>query len=236
MSKLESEGNVMDLKHYHPNGTDNVALVPQQDTDIFHAGRGGKAWVYVENKAENENDDILEDGLWILGSSRQKVFSRNSFFCNGPGRLSPDGFQKIWCLEGNERNERADALVLKRYSPTGESEETPFSFSMGASVHGCDSSDGVFVFHQSRDDDRQVDEGDLSYIFFDPETDQWHSTLAGECSIEAKFASDGNGGLWALVPDEEGITMKVFRCNTVRMDTIHSLEQSSFASIDLVQG
>jgi len=223
--------DVFEVKRYMSNSTHDIATVPSQSS--LYYGPGGKVWIYVESNDSYDLsiDDPLEDGLWLFGShSKELLRSPGDGIGFSTGDVDSDGVGNLWLLE---ENEEMDALVLKRILANGDREETRFEFPLGGSeVYGCGSSSGVFVFHQSPECDDF--EGQLTYISYDALTQHWSSAVIGECPTDTKFASDGNGGLWALMVDDDDECM-YWKCNSIGMDPIHEWGLP-FASTELVGG
>jgi len=170
---------------------------------------------------------LLEEGLWLLGSnSKQKINDEP----HAPDTISPDGHGNLWYFYVNDNYK----VELKRYTSNGQSEDTNMEFEMGhgPNVYGCNSSTSVFVTHQPYEVDGNVLQ--IMYVSQDAESGQWSSLVIGEClHNNTKFASDGNGGLWAL--SGNGNNCRFWKCNEIMMEP--ALEWDlSFASAELVGG
>ena len=187
-------------------------------SELYYGGRRGKVWVYAETA---HDDDVgaavggpprLEDGLWLLGSNtREKFGGVRDGVGFSTGDVDSDGKGGLWWLE---ENDRMDALVLKWRNHRDfrvHSHMRPFPIG-GTEVYGCDSADGCFVFHQSPN--CREGESALTRVSMETEGDMagsWSSRRVANCPSDTKFASDGAGGLWALMVTPGSSSCKFWR-------------------------
>lgn len=230
MSAPDDDSYCCHVKRYMSNSTHDVAAVPIASA-LFY-GPGGKVWINVaSDDVYNQNiRNPLEDGLWLCGShSKQLLFRppRDSF--SKYGVVDSDGVGNLWFLD---ENENADAFVLKYILANGLHTDTGIRFPIeGTEVYGCGSKWGAFVFHPSPECDDF--EGRLTYVSQD-ETGQWSSAVIGECPTDTKFTSDGKGGLWCLMVDDDDECM-CWKCDRIGMTPIHQW-RFPFASTELIGG
>ena len=220
--------HVLTIKRYLQEGAVHYINAVPGDSEIYY-GRS-KLWVNVEDydprDEEMIGEDLLDDGLWLLGSHSKEKVSTDNF---PEGHISGDGSGNLWVLGENEER---SALILKRFTPDGACESTGLEFSVGACVHGCDSSTSVFVFHQPEECDDY--NGHLMYIEQNPQSNQWTSKQIGEGPTDMQYGSDGKGKLWALMVDDDEDCM-FWVCDGSEMQPIHGWELP-FASAEMVGG
>ena len=213
---------VSEVKRYVAGNDGNVithhkGYVPRGSKIYYAGGRGGKVWLFVEEEEVYSLDTVVEvlpPGMWLVGSqTMEKLGERSNRVEFFTGDVDPDGTGGLWYLE-NDRTE-LDALMLKHCDHSGEKNSISFRFPSGSSaIHGCGSTNGVFVFVSG------ADAGCLTYISKDP-ISGWNSTVIDDTlPPDAKFASDGAGGLLALTADGEGES-KLWKVQGTEMALLH---------------
>lgn len=187
----------------------SVAVVPYKCT-IHPSGCVGALWVNVEGYDSRDDEllqkGLLKDGLWLIGHQSKEKISEESY----GESISPDGDGNLWYSGWDEE---LNSLVLKRHCSIGVTQNTRLEFPIGSRVIGCGSCTTVFVFYERPKWCNST--GELMCVTQNLESEQWSSVVIGECRSDTKFASDGSGGLWALV--NEGDNCRFWKCNRFGM-------------------
>mmetsp|Transcript_2917 Transcript_2917/g.6305 ORF Transcript_2917/g.6305 Transcript_2917/m.6305 type:complete len:1354 (+) Transcript_2917:30-4091(+) len=222
-----------EIKRYIPGSLpSHVAWVPD-GSDLYFGGRRGKVWVYsYMERGVDYDGDMLDEGLWLLGShDAEKLGETNDGVGFSTGDVDPDGSGNLWYLE---ENAHMDTVILKRCMHNGDRESTSFEFPIdGTEVYGCDSNTGVFVFHEPPGV-HDYDAGQLTYVSKESGSRRWTRATVAWCPTDTKFASNGAGGLWALMVDDDG-ECKLCKCNGMGMEPVHEWTLP-FPSAELVGG
>lgn len=213
---------ISEVKRYVAGNDGNVIIhhrgfVPRGSNIYYAGGRGGKVWLSVEEEEVSTLDnvvEVLDPGFWIVGShTLERLGQRSNRAGFSTDIVDPDGTGGLWYLE-NDRVELG-ALVLKHCDHSGHNNLISLRFPIGSSViRGCSSINEVFVF------DSSASAGCLTYISKDP-TSRWSTTEIGvTIPSNAKFVSDGAGGLLALMADGGGDS-KLWKVQGTEMIPLH---------------
>jgi hypothetical protein len=211
-----------EVKRYVVGNDGNVVIhhrgfVPRGSKIYYAGGRGGKVWLFVEEEEVFTLDnvvDMLAPGLWLVGShTLEKISERRNRAGFSTNDVDPDGTGGLWYLE-NDRTE-PNALVLKHCDHSGRRNLISLRFPIGSSViRGCSSTNEVFVF------DSGAGAGCLTYISKDPISGWSTADIGVTIPSNAKFVSDGAGGLLALMADGGGES-KLWKIQGTEMVPLH---------------
>ena len=225
------DSSCLELTHFTHNSQNHVASVPL--TSQIFPGRDGNTWIYVRDDSHTLSaSDTISPGLWIVSShSHERVMNSVDDFHKSC--FDPDGFGNIWCLVSNHDGE---GVLLRRFFTGCYNEEAPFQFSHGAELHGCDSSNGVFVLSSENEPpEGDSNMGQLFFIYKNPQTDLWERNFIGDCPLNVKIASDGNGGLWIMMDSFLDVDCGIWRANDAGIQRVHDWTLS-FESAELIGG
>ncbi|KAL7552764.1 hypothetical protein ACHAWF_016013 [Thalassiosira exigua] len=194
---------------YTPDSTRDVATIPS-GSQMYYAGRGGQVWVWAGND-DGSHRNMLCNGLWLLGSRPPE---RKAEAPSREGGVCPDGLGGLWYFRGN-----GGALQLYHLDADDGERATGIEFSAALQVHGCHSSNAAFVLS----DGLSENGGNciLQYVHWDPEGWQERVVGVGPLSGRSKFASDRNGGLWALMAHNGRPNRMLYRCDSTAISPVH---------------
>jgi hypothetical protein len=219
------------LRHFTSNHEKRIGSVPE--TSRLMMCRNGKAWMSVKDAPNSQMRDPFVRGLWLISSHVQQWMGlMNSYDCDS---VAPDRCGNVWSVEPVSE----DKALLTRFFMSGDDPEViPFDIlNDDQVVTGFEN--GVLLFSVPDPvDDASPTKGELFHIHKDDHTRQWLKESIGECSIEAKFGSDGVGGVWIMMKgcEVEDAETAIWRADWSGMQRVHSWNGPDQVAMKFVQG
>lgn len=187
----------------------------------------------VKDAPNSQMRDPFVRGLWLISSHVQQWMGlMNSYDCDS---VAPDRCGNVWSVEPVSE----DKALLTRFFMSGDDPEViPFDIlNDDQVVTGFEN--GVLLFSVPDPvDDASPTKGELFHIHKDDHTRQWLKESIGECSIEAKFGSDGVGGVWIMMKgcEVEDAETAIWRADWSGMQRVHSWNGPDQVAMKFVQG